>query len=110
MLPYSDLKKLKKWDKNLIKMKYSVLHLGRNSPRNQHTLETSHIEHSFAAKDVGFWWTMGQQCALVVKKASGVLGNTEQSCQQVKDCDPLPQPSTSAQFSATHMHTLKKAQ
>lgn len=98
MRPYSDLKKLKKWDKNLIKTKYSVLHLGRNSPKNQHTLETSHIEHSFAAKDLGFWWTMGQQCAPVAKKASGVLGYTEQRAASrsrivILCLNPAPVPS-----------------
>lgn len=104
---WRDLKKLKKWDnRNLMKGKYKVLHLGRYNPRNQHTLEASHMEHSFAAKDLGSGWTTRQQCALVAKKASGGLGSTEQraaSRSRVVTLCLHPAPVPRSHFPAPHV-------
>ncbi|PKU47575.1 rna-directed dna polymerase from mobile element jockey-like [Limosa lapponica baueri] len=53
----SDLNRLEKWaNRNLMKFnrrKYKVPHLGRNNPSHQHTLKATHLENSFAEKDLG---------------------------------------------------------
>ncbi|KAF4804083.1 hypothetical protein TURU_010989 [Turdus rufiventris] len=39
---------------------------------------------------VGNKLSMRQQCALVAKQADGILGCSEEQCQQVKEGDPAP--------------------
>ncbi|KGL84156.1 hypothetical protein N309_09894, partial [Tinamus guttatus] len=76
-----DLDRLDNWVvKNLVKFnkaKCKVLHLGRNNPRHQYRLGTDLVESSSAEKDLGIIvddkFTMRQQCALVAKKANGIL-------------------------------------
>ncbi|KGL81213.1 hypothetical protein N309_07928, partial [Tinamus guttatus] len=77
-----DLDRLDNWAvKNLMKFnkaKCKVLHLGRNNPRHQYRLGTDLLGSSSAEKDLGVMAddkvTMRQQCALVAKKANGILG------------------------------------
>lgn len=60
------------------KGKYRVVHLGKNNSRHQYKLGTGLLESSIGEKDLGVLvdsqMTMRQHCALVAKKAIGILG------------------------------------
>nr|XP_047909708.1 uncharacterized protein LOC125180947 [Anser cygnoides]XP_047909709.1 uncharacterized protein LOC125180947 [Anser cygnoides]XP_047909710.1 uncharacterized protein LOC125180947 [Anser cygnoides]XP_047909711.1 uncharacterized protein LOC125180947 [Anser cygnoides] len=63
--------------------KCKVLHLGRNSPRHQDMLGTTHLESSLAEKDLGVLvdtkLKTSEQHALATKRVNGLLGCIRQS-------------------------------
>ncbi|GAB0183018.1 mitochondrial enolase superfamily member 1 [Grus japonensis] len=80
-----DSDRLESWvERNLMKFnkgKCRVLHLGRNNLMHQYRLGVDLLGRSAAEKDLGVLvnnkLSMSQQCALVAKKANGILGYTK---------------------------------
>jgi len=82
-----DLHRLESWThRNLMKINKSkcrVLHLGRNNPMHRYRLGVDLLDCSSVERDLGVLvndrLTMNQQCALVAKKANGILGCIKKS-------------------------------
>ncbi|PKU41724.1 pol- hypothetical protein [Limosa lapponica baueri] len=81
------LDRLESWaERNLVKFskgKCRVLHRGRNNPMHQYRLGADLLESSSVEKDLGVLvgnrMTISQQCALMAKKAKGILGCIKKS-------------------------------
>ncbi|GAB0178176.1 mitochondrial enolase superfamily member 1 [Grus japonensis] len=82
-----DFDRLENWTKRnhmkFNKGKCRVLHLGKKNPRYQYRLGVDLLGSSSAEKDLGLpvnnKLSVNQQCALVAKKASGILGGIQKS-------------------------------
>ncbi|KAJ7399482.1 rna-directed dna polymerase from mobile element jockey-like [Pitangus sulphuratus] len=72
-----------------------VLYLGNNNPMHEYRLEVDLLESSSVQNDLGVLvdnkLSMSQQCVLVPKKTSGILGSVRKSIiQQVKGAASSP--------------------
>ncbi|GAB0179775.1 mitochondrial enolase superfamily member 1 [Grus japonensis] len=82
-----DLDRLENWvERNLMKFnkgKRRVLHIGKNNLKHQYRLEADLLGSSSTKKDLGVLvdnkLSMSQQCALMAKKANGILGCIQKS-------------------------------
>jgi len=93
-----DLDRLESWaERNLMKFnkgKCGVLHLGRNNPCTSTGLGWTCWRAALRRGTFGVLvedrLTMNQQCALVAKKANGILGYIEECGQQDEGGSPSP--------------------